>query len=364
MVDLEELEMTDLGESDGFGFESLNGEGGEYEAAFDFEGGEFEEFEDFEQFETLDSSYEDLEADPFISDLVKTAARKVSKVAQGGLSSKYFQQLAAQAARVAGGAVGGKTGADIASQIAGKVLREGDDESWYESDISHEHGPIDPEVLDEMHYNAYQAAESPSEYEADPFIANLVGPLVSGLLSGESDPSYEDLYEDGEVAYDHERDEFLPALLPMAMPLISKGVGAIGKMLSKNNTTRKLTRCLPEILKESAYEAQNLHRQPTQRDVAAILGRQSARAFGNPHAVARNFRQNRNAASRAQANPATTRWTGGPRPGSMMPRPVGPLYGRAYGPTFGPAYGRQRGPVVGYMLKPIYADSLSEPLEA
>src|SRR5215217_4670541 len=34
MVDLEELEMTDLGESDGFGFESLNGEGGEYEAAF------------------------------------------------------------------------------------------------------------------------------------------------------------------------------------------------------------------------------------------------------------------------------------------------------------------------------------------
>ena len=49
MVDLEELEMTDLGESDGFGFESLNGEGGEYEAAFDYEGGEFN-FEDFEDF--------------------------------------------------------------------------------------------------------------------------------------------------------------------------------------------------------------------------------------------------------------------------------------------------------------------------
>ena len=151
MVDLEELEMTDLGESDGFGFESLNGEGGEYEAAFDYEGGEFE---DFEQFETWGASYEDLEADPFLGDLLKTATRTVAKVVPGGLSPKFFQQLAGQAARVAGGAVAGKTGANIASQIANQVLREGDGETWYESDASFECGPIEPEVLDEMHYNA------------------------------------------------------------------------------------------------------------------------------------------------------------------------------------------------------------------
>jgi hypothetical protein len=360
MVDLEELEMTDLGESDGFGFESLNGEGGEYEAAFDHEGGEFEDFEDFEdfeQFETWGASYEDLEADPFVGNLFKTATRTLAKVAPGGLSPQFFKQLAGQAARVAGGAVAGKTGADIASQIANQVLREGDGELWYESDTSYEYGPIEPEVLDEMHYNAYQAAESGSEYEADPFIANLVGPLVSGLLSGESDPSYEDLYEDGEGAYDHERDEFLPALLPLAMPLISKGVGAIGKMLNKNKTTRKLTRCLPQVLKESANEVQNLGRPPTQRDVAGILGRQSARAFGSPRAVGRNFRQNRIAASRAQARPAGARWNGAPRPGSMMRQPMAPSYGRGYG--LGPVRGRRRGPVVGYMLKPIYANSRS-----
>lgn len=354
MVDLEELEMTDLGESDGFGFESLNGEGGEYEAAFDHEGGEFE---DFEQFETWGESYENLEADPFLGDLLKTATRTVSKVVPGGLSPKFFQQLAGQAARVAGGAVGGKTGAAIASQIANQVLREGDGESWYESESSYEYGPIDPEVLDEMHYNAYQAAESGSEYEADPFIADLVGPLVNGLFSGESEGSFEDLFEDGEGTYDHERDEFLPALLPFAMPLITKGIGAIGKMLNKNKTTRKLTRCLPQVLKESVNEVENLGRRPTQRDIAGILGRQSARAFGSPQAVARNFRQNRIAASRAQARPASARWNGASRPGAMMPRRTGPSYGRGYGP--GPARGRRRGPVVGYLLKPIYASSRS-----
>ncbi|MDQ3655572.1 MAG: hypothetical protein M3457_10890 [Chloroflexota bacterium] len=360
MVDLEELEMTDLGESDGFDYESLYGEGGEFEASFDNEGGEFEEFEEFKNW---GASYEDLEADPFIGDLVKKATRVVAKAGQGGLSPKFFQQLAGQAARVAGGAVGGKTGADIASQIAGRLLREGDAESSYESESSYEHGAFDPEVLDEMHYNAYQAAEAESEFEADPFIADLVGPLISGLASGESDPSFEDLFEDGEIGHDYERDEFLPALLPLAMPLISKGVGAIGKMLSKNKKTRKLTRCLPKVLNETVYEVQNLRRQPTQRDVAAALGRQSARAFGSPQAVSRNFRQNRMAASRAQMRPSPVRRPGGPRPGSMsrgpMDRPMrpSPSYGRSSSGAGGG--GRRRGPVVGYMLKPIYARSRS-----
>ena len=311
----------------------------------------------------MGASYEDLEADPFIGDLVKKATRTVARVARGGLSPKFFQQLAAQAAKVAGGAVGGTTGANIATQVAGQVLRDGDDESWYESDASYEYGPIEPEVLDEMHYNAYQAAESESEYEADPFIANLVGSLASGLPSGEADPSYEELYEDGEfVTTTNATSSCQPSCRWRCRS--SPRVSALSARCSARTTRRASSPAAYQRSSRSQPTRRKTSRQPTQRDVAAILGRQSARAFGNPQAVARNFRQNRNAASRAQARPASPRWTGGPRPGPMMPRPMVPSYGRAYGPTFGPAYEHRRGPVVGYMLKPIYADSLSEPLEA
>lgn len=371
MVDLDRLEMTDLGETDGFEFESLDNEGIEHEGAFDGEIGDgegFGEFEEYEapRFESGFAAYEDLEADPFIGNALRSATRALAGAAQGGLTPAFFRQVGQQAAKVAGCAVGGEQGAKVASRIASQVLREGDGEDW--EDSTYESDPFEPEALDELEYNAYMAAESETEQEADPFLGNLVGPLLSGLL-GESESEFEDLYEDGEGGFDPERDEFLPALLPFApliakgvgafaAPLIAKGVGAVGKMLNKQPQTRKLARCLPRIMKESLNEAQSLGRRPTQRDISAILGRQTARTLGSRQAVTRTFRQNRIAASRAQGRPST--WQRGGLGGGMSspamgrPRRPAPVYGMA--PGMMPRR-RRRGPVVGYMLQPIYANS-------
>jgi hypothetical protein len=371
MVDLEDFEMADLEVAEGVDFEMFDMEGSEFESEMEFEGTEFEDFEALESFEDMESwgsSYEDLEADPFLGNIIKSASRAVSKVVPG-ISPQLLQNLAGQAARVAGGAIGGPTGAALAGQIANRVLREGEEEGWLESDPPYESGPIDPEILDELNYYAYQAAEAESEWEADPFIGALVGPLVNSFLSGETD-----LYEDFEGGLDPERDEFFPALLPLAMPLITKGIGAIGKMLAKNKSTRKFTRALPKILKESANEVQTLRRPPTNRDVARIVGRQTARTLGNPRAVAKTFRQNRVAAARAQSRPSSMRRLGTTRPRPMSTastrRPGRQTYGTTtYAPTYVsgsyasadsrhlPIYsgrGRGRGRIVGYVLKPIY----------
>lgn len=367
MTDLEDLEMSDLEAMDGYSFESTDMEGGEFETYMeggsDFE--DYEDFEDFEDFESWESVYEDLEADPFLGKMFKNVSKSISRATGGIVSPAVLQNLAGQAARLAGGAIAGPAGANIAGQIATRVLREGDSESDYLSDLEsdYESGPLDPEVLDELHYYAYQAAEAGSEFEADPFIGSLVGPLVSGLLSGESDLLYEDLFEDGEGGFDPERDEFLPALIPLAAPLIAKGVGAIGKALIKNKKTRPLARVLPKILKDSAKEVQQLRRPATRRDVARIVGKQSARTLGSPRAVSRAVKQNRVAAARAQARPMAMRRPAMGASRSMSrsgkSRPTRATYGMpSYGyVSGGPGGRRQRGKVVGYVLKPIYGRS-------
>ncbi len=82
-----------------------------------------------------------------------------------------------------------------------------------------------------MSYNAAMAAEAASDQEAAPFIdamAKLAGPVLSSLLGETADPLYEDGF-DGETDTLGERDEFLPALIPFAAPLIGRGITSARK---------------------------------------------------------------------------------------------------------------------------------------
>jgi hypothetical protein len=361
MVDLEYLEMADLGENDQFDFEGLDGEGGLFEEEYDgfdpegylFEGGLDPEGTDFESWTT---SFEtsDLEADPFLGNLIKNATRKIARNVPGGIGPQFLRQLAQQAAQVAGGAVAGQTGANIATKVAGQVLREGDleSETWYETDATMEMEG-DPGLMEELHYNAAMAAESSSDQEADPFIgaiANLAGPLLTSVM-GESaaDPLYEDGFADGEDGYLGERDEFLPALIPLAAPLISRGIGALGTLFSKSSKTRRFTRALPEVAAETARDLGRLGRRPTSRDVAATMALGTTRLLGNPTTLSRAMRQNRVIAARAQTRPATA--------GGMAPRSQGQGRMRRSGIIYSDAMPSQQPGrrVVGYVLRPIYS---------
>jgi hypothetical protein len=398
MVDLEELEMADLGETDMFDFEGTDLEDGLYEDGL-YEDG----FDGESSFEALDpegylyegldpegtdlewGAYEswggyetsDLEADPFLGPRISKATRTISRAVRGGISPEFLKQLAQQAAKVAGGAIGGPAGASIAAQIAGNVLREGDlyyesswESSWYETDAAMEGDPL----MEEMSYNAAMAAEAASDQEAAPFIdamANLAGPVLSSLLGETADPLYEDGF-DGETDTLGERDEFLPALIPFAAPLIGRGIKAVGSLLSRNHSTRRFVGALPKVVAETAYDMRRLGR-PTSGDVTAAMARRTTRALGNPTALSQTMRQNRAIAARAQARPAQTMrqnrvaaaraqaqpamsmgamGTDGAAPGNRggMRR-----YGIFYGP---PAPASRTGRrVVGYMLRPIYSSS-------
>jgi hypothetical protein len=336
MVDLEELEMADLGETDMFDFEGTDFEGGLYEGGL-YEGGLYEGglyeggFDGESDYEGLDpegylyegldpegtdlewGAYEtsDLEADPFLGPHLLKAARNISRAVPGGISPgllKQLKQWAEQAAKVAGGAIAGPAGASIAAQIAGNVLREGDlsyesswESSWYETDAAMEGDPL----MEAMSYNAAMAAEAASDQEAAPFIdaiAKLTGPALSSLLGETADPLYEDGF-DGETDTLGERDEFLPALIPFAAPLIGRGIKALGRHLCSNPDTRILANVLPKVAAETAYDMRSLGRQPTRRDVAAAMARRTTRALGNPTALPQTMRQNRVIAARAQARP-------------------------------------------------------------
>ena len=96
-------------------------------------------------------------------------------------------------------------------------------------------------------------------------MANLAGPVLSSLLGEAADPLYEDGF-DGETDTLGERDEFLPALIPFAAPLIGRGITAVGSLLSRNPRTRSLLHALPKVVAETAYDMRRLGR-PTSRDV-------------------------------------------------------------------------------------------------
>jgi hypothetical protein len=285
--------------------------------------------------------------------------------------------LAQQAAKVAGGAIAGPAGASMAAQIAGKVLREGDlyyesswESSWYETDAAMEGDPL----MEEMSYNAAMAAEAASDQEAAPFIdamANLAGPVLSSLLGETADPLYEDGF-DGETDTLGERDEFLPALIPFAAPLIGRGITAVGSLLSRNRRTRSLLHALPKVVAETAYDMRRLGR-PTSGDVTAAMARRTTRVLGNPTALSQTMRQNRAVAARAQARPAQTMRQNRVTAARAQAQPAmsmgamgtdGAALGnrggmRPYGIFYGPPVPASRTGrrVVGYMLRPIYSSS-------
>ena len=396
MVDLEDLEMADLGETDMFDFESTDFEGGLYEGGL-YEGGLYEGglyegdlyeggFDGESDYEGLDpegylyegldpegtdlewGAYEtsDLEADPFLGPLISKATRNISRAFPGSMSPGFLKQLAQQAAKVAGGAIGGPAGASIAAQIAGNVLREGDlyyesswESSWYETEAAMEGDPL----MEAMSYNAAMAAEAASDQEAAPFIdavAELAGPGLSSLLGETADPLYEDGF-DGETDTLGERDEFLPALIPFAAPLIGRGIKALGSVLSSNPRTRRLLGALPTVAAETAYEMRSLGRQPTPRDVAGAMARGTTRVLGNPTKLSQTMRQNRASAARAQARPpmstGTVRTMGTMGTAGAAPGNRGGM--RRYGIFYGPRArdSRTGRPVIGYELRPIYSPS-------
>ena len=215
-------------------------------------------------------------------------------------------------------------------------------------------------LFEELHYNAAMAAEAGSDQEADPFIgaiANLAGPLLSSLMGETADPLYEDGFE-GENDMLGERDEFFPALIPFAAPLIGRGIKALGSLFSRNRRTRRLVRALPKVAAETAYDMRRLGRRPTSRDVAASMARRTTRVLGNPTALSRTMRQNRVIAARAQARPAMSmrpQGTMGMAGAAPMNRGGMRRYGIFYGP---PAPASRTGRrVVGYLLRPIYSGS-------
>jgi hypothetical protein len=289
--ELEELELEDL----------------EAESMYeDYE--DFEDFEDLEDYEDLEN-YEDYEADPFLGSWARKAVRGIKKVASGPVGG-ILKGLAKKAATVAGGAIAGPAGAKIASMIANRAIRESEYESEFEEEgefeAEFEAAGGDPTVLAEMEYLANLAAEAPTDQEADHFIgaiANLAGNLLPGLVGEMED------YEDYE---DYERDEFLPALIPLAtsllpkaIPFIKKGIQAIGKVMARSPRTRKTVKALPRI---AAKTVTSLARQAetgrpiTKQRIAATVAQQASKTLASKPKLAAAMKPTVAAAAQARRN--------------------------------------------------------------
>jgi hypothetical protein len=277
-------------------FEELMESDGTYEGDWegDWEAGDFED--EMDPFDMEDP-------DPFLGD-VFNAGRKVARTAGRALSGG-LPNIARQLATTAGGAIAGQRGARIGQGVADAVLNNLD---WETSDMEEESAAIsdleaigaDPQVLQEMSHLATLAAEAESEAEADQFlgaIAGLAGKILPQVLGGLAGGDEE------EESYDPERDEFLPALLPlaaqalpMAMPLISKGIGAIGKLFRKKRQTRRLMETLPVIAAKTAAEvikkAEN-GKPVTRQTVAAATAKNIAKTIANKQAVANAIQANK-----------------------------------------------------------------------
>lgn len=250
--ELELMEMEDFED-----FESFE----DYEDYEDFEDfGSFEDYEDFEDFE-------DYEADPFLGSIFKNVSRVARRVPWADVI---------------------RTGTRVLSSL--------EDEQ---------------EAFDEMAYMAELTAETESEAEADQFLGAIAG-LASSILPmlmKESDyEDYED-FEDYEDYEDYEGDPFFGALLPIAanllpaaMPLIKKGVKAIGKALRESDPSGQAVKTLPKIAKDATKK---LARQAkagkpiTKKKVAKALASSTRKTLANPKKAAAVVKANRKAAKRA-----------------------------------------------------------------
>lgn len=260
------------------------------------------------------------ESDQFIGKFLK-------KLPMGGLLKK----IAKKAAITAGSALGGPVGGKLASVIANKALRETEAgvsmEAEFESESEFESAGGNMEILNEMNYLAEVLGESDNEEEADHFlgaIASLAGPLLGSLL-GETEYEFEtesmesdqyDMEEMEDLSLESESDQFLPALLPlaakvlpMAMPLVKKGIKAIGKAVTRSPRTRRLARQLPKIalgtVNRLASAAQK-NKPITKRMVVGTLARQAVKAINSPSAVRAIRRPSKIDPPRAFAKPYAT----------------------------------------------------------
>jgi hypothetical protein len=330
MRDFEELELDALGSQNLEDYEEMEDfeELEDYEEMEDFE--ELEDYEELEDFEELESA----EADPFIG----AALRRARRALPGVLSNPLLKRMARTGAGALGQAIGGKQGGALASMLANQVLREAslegdfegdfEEESDFESDFEASGGDL--EVLYEMQYYADRAARAESQDEVDQFI-----PVIAGLAS---------------------------SLLPKAMPLIGKGIGAIGRLFGGRRRSRPLIRTLPRV---AAQTATRLARQrATPGRVINTMSRSLGQSLASPQRAAAAMRRPGYARRRGIA----PRLGYGRRPG-YAPRPgMAPRLGYApragYGqpaslaprPGFGlgTGYGRRPGSRR-RILAPVYA---------
>lgn len=275
--DYETTDLEELMESDGVY------EGEDWEGESDFE-------DEAESFDLEDP-------DPFLGDIVRAIP---------GPAKGLLKGLAGQAATYAGNAIAGQRGAQIGRTIANRVMSN---LNWESSDFEEEaeasFGDFesvggDTQVLQEMSHLANLAAESQNPAQADQFlgaIAGLAGKLLPQLIGGLGGGEGE------EESWDQEGDEFFPALLPlaaqalpMAMPLISKGIGAIGKLFGRKRKTRRLMEALPVIAAKTVTnltKAAQAGKPVKPSTVAAVIAKQTAKTLATKPAVAKALQANK-----------------------------------------------------------------------
>ena len=364
MWEPETLDLQELGEHEGFDFGSSR----EFDPFGDYENGEsWENGSDYFDYESSsEASLEALEADPFLGNLLKSATKTLSRVTGGAINDQVLKTIAGQAAKVAGGAIAGPQGARIASQIAGTVFREGDFEDDFEGAYENgnfesilESSGVDMEAVSDLHYFASRMAEAESEAEADEFLGALIpilgqvaAPLISNLVKGkrESD-GFGDSFDDESWGEDS-RDEFLPALLPLAAPLIAQGVGALGKLFTRRRKTKKLAEVTPQIAYEAIFELARNRYPMTRTGVASAVSSATARTLANRRKVAQAMRKNQAYTRRASSGspPANYRYGSnfGGNYGNNGSRSTDQQRGRT---SQGSTSGRPR--LIGYV--PVYA---------
>lgn len=356
MWEPETLDLQELGEHEGFDFESA----GEFDPFGDYENGEsWESGSDFYDYEALsEASLEALEADPFLGNLVRNATQTISRVTGGAINDQVLKNLAKQAAQVAGGAIAGQQGARIASQVANSVIREGDFEGSFETSYENgnlesmlERSGVDMEAFADLHYFANRMAEAESEAEADEFLGALIpvlgqvaAPLISNLIKGNRESNgFGDPFDE-EGWGESSRDEFLPALLPLAAPLIAKGVGAIGKLFTRKRKTKRLAEATPQIAYEAIFELANNRYPMTRPGIASAVSSATARTLASRQRAMSAMRKNQAVARRASSGVPPM----SPRYGTNGSRGTYQARGRM---TQGSRGGRPK--LVGYV--PVYA---------
>jgi hypothetical protein len=271
-----------------------------------------QEWESGSDFEDEGDPFDIENPDPFLGDLVNAIPRSV----RGPL-----KDLARKGATLAAGAIGGQRGARIGQGVADAVLNN---MNWESGDMEDENEPLgefetvggDTDILREMSHLASLAAEAESPAQADQFlgaIAGLAGKLIPQLIGGLTGGDGE------EESWDHERDEFLPLIplaaqaLPMAMPLISKGIGAIGSLFRRKPQTRRLMKTLPVIAARSAtslVKQARAGRRIKPSTVAAVMAKQTAKTLATKPAVS-NAVQANNAMANGVHQPYTQNTYGG-----------------------------------------------------